>query len=105
MTGENSTPHTSPFDAIRKVDEEGREYWSARDLSKLLGYNRWENFSQYAIPKAQKACEQSGQATADHFRASTKMIKAGKGAQRSTEDFALSRYACYLIVQNADPSK
>lgn len=105
MPDEQNTPHASPFDAIRKVNEQGNEYWSARDLSKLLGYNRWENFSQYAIPKAKKACEQSGQATTDHFRASTKMIKTGKGAQRSTEDFALSRYACYLIVQNADPAK
>jgi len=102
---DNNTAHISPFDAIRKVDEEGREYWSARELSKILGYNRWENFNQYTIPKAQKACEQSGQAVADHFRASTKMIKAGKGAQRPTGDFKLSRYACYLLVQNADPAK
>lgn len=54
------TQHISPFDAIRKVDEQTvEEYWSARDLARILGYDRWENFRRYAIPKAQKACEQS----------------------------------------------
>ncbi len=101
----NDTPHTSPFDAIRQVRDDGSEYWRARELSKLLGYDRWENFRKYAIPKAQAACENSGYLASDHFRASTKLIRAGKGARRPLEDFELSRYACYLIVQNADPSK
>lgn len=100
------TQHISPFDAIRKVDElTDEEYWSARDLARILGYDRWENFRRYAIPKAQKACEQSGHAVADQFRATTKLIRAGKGAKRPLEDFHLTRYACYLIVQNADPAK
>ncbi len=62
----NDTPHTSPFDAIRHEDEQGNEYWSARDLYKLLGYSRWEKF-QKSIEEAQKACKNSGQAISDHF--------------------------------------
>jgi DNA-damage-inducible protein D len=100
----SQTPHTSPFEAIRHEDEQGNEYWSARELYKLLGYSRWEKF-QFALEQAQKACENSGQAVADHFHLEVKMITAGKGAKRRTEDYHLSRYACYLIVQNADPSK
>ena len=96
--------HTSPFEAIRRVDEEGHEYWSARELYKLLGYSRWEKF-QYALEQAQKACENSGQAVSDHFHLEVQLIKAGKGARRPVENYHLSRYACYLVVQNADPSK
>ncbi len=95
---------TSPFDAIRHVSDDLGEYWSARELYKLLGYSRWEKF-QKSIIEAQEACTNSGQAVSDHFHLQVKMIKAGKGAQRKTEDYQLSRYACYLIVQNADPSK
>jgi DNA-damage-inducible protein D len=97
--------HPSPFDAIRRVDESGNEYWSARELSKLLGYDRWENFRRYVIPRTQKAFENSEHAVSDHIRDTTKMIKAGKGAQRPVEDFELSRFACYLVVENADPEK
>jgi len=100
----NDTPHISPFEAIRKVAEDGSEYWSARDLYKLLGYSTWQKF-QYAIEQAKIACEKSGYEVSDHFNLQVKMIKVGKGAQRKTEDYQLSRYACYLIVQNADPSK
>src|SRR5439155_10948649 len=99
-----TTPHPSPFDTIRREREDGSEYWSARDLSKILGYNRWENF-QNVIPKAKVACATSGHDPADHFRDITKMIRAGKGAQRKIEDVELSRYACYLLVQNSDPTK
>jgi DNA-damage-inducible protein D len=99
-----ATPHTSPFEAIRRVNDDGTEYWSARDLYRLLGYSRWEKF-HYVLEQAKKACENSDQVVSDHFHLEVKMIKAGKGANRSTEDYRLSRYACYLIVQNADPSK
>src|SRR2546430_2188495 len=96
--------HTSPFEAIRRVNDDGTEYWSARDLAKILGYKEWRNFTT-AIEKAKEACEGSGQAVLDHFVEANKMVQLGSGAQRKTEDYHLSRYACYLIVQNADPSK
>jgi len=100
----SQTPHVSPFDAIRREDENGNEYWSARELYKLLGYSTWQKF-QYAIEQAKIACEKSDQAVSDHFNLQVNLIKAGKGAKRPTEDYHLTRYACYLIVQNADPSK
>ncbi len=102
---ENSRlPHASPFEAIREEAEDGSEYWSARDLSKILGYVRWDKFKN-AIVKAEEACQNSGQAVADHFSHVGKMIDLGKNAKRNIDDVLLSRYACYLIVQNADPSK
>ena len=97
-------PHASPFDTIRHVDEQGNEYWSARELSKVLGYALWQKF-RTVIEKAEKACEQSGAAFSDHFIHVDKMIATGKGAQRKIEDFRISRYGAYLTVQNADPEK
>jgi len=97
-------PHTSPFDGIRHEDKHGKEYWSARELYRLLGYTRWEKF-QKSIEEAKIACENSNQVVSDHFHLEVQLIKAGKGARRPVEDFRLSRYACYLIVQNADPNK
>ncbi len=97
-------PQASPFDAIKREDASGAEYWSARELAKLLGYRRWEAFPG-VVARAQDACEVSGYAVSDHFREAPKLITAGKGAQRSLQDWELSRYACYLIVQNADPEK
>ena len=97
-------PHTSPFDGIRHEDEHGKEYWSARELYRLLRYTRWEKF-QKSIEEAKIACENSNQAISDHFHLEVQLIKAGKGARRPVEDYRLSRYACYLIVQNADPNK
>ena len=97
-------PHTSPFDGIRHEDDDGKEFWSARELYKLLGYTTWQKF-QNAIEQAKIACENSEEALSDHFNLQVNMIVAGKGARRKTEDYHLSRYACYLIVQNADPNK
>jgi DNA-damage-inducible protein D len=99
-----STEYSSPFESIRKTDDDGIEYWSARDLAKVLGYDRWENFEN-AIEKAQMACTNSGHDVSDHFRDVTKMVAIGSRAKRKIQDFELSRYACYLVVQNADPSK
>jgi len=96
--------HVSPFESIRRIGDEGHEYWSARDLATVLGYTNWRNF-KYAIDKAMQACKNSEHETSDHFDASIKMVQLGSGAQRELEDVNLSRYACYLIVQNADPSK
>jgi len=99
----SQTPHVSPFDAIRKVDEDGNEYWSARELYKMLGYSTWQKF-QHAIAEAKIASENSrGNVSAD-FNLQVKIVKAG-ATTKPREDYHLTRYACYLIVQNADPSK
>jgi DNA-damage-inducible protein D len=101
--GEQST-RTSAFEAIRHVDDAGGEYWSARELAKVLDYSDWRNF-QRVIAKAREAAEGSNYAAADHFVDVTDMIAIGKGGHRQVEDVRLSRYACYLVVQNADPEK
>ncbi|WP_213794858.1 DNA damage-inducible protein D [Klebsiella aerogenes] len=92
------------FEAIKNRDEAGREYWSARNLGPLLDYKEWRNF-QKVISKAIISCEASGQLSADHFVETNKMVELGSGASRNLEDFHLSRYACYLVVQNGDPAK
>lgn len=97
--------NTSPFEAIRHTSEDGSDYWSARELGKILGYTtNYRNF-QKAIAKAEEACQNSGQAVSDHIAHVRNMIATGKGAKRSVEDVYLSRYACYLVIQNADPEK
>lgn len=95
--------HTS-FESIRVINEQGGEIWLARQLAKVLDYAEFRNFLP-VIEKAKKACENSGQAVADHFVEIHEMVEIGSGAQRKMDSFALSRYACYLIVQNGDASK
>lgn len=93
------------LDSIVQTEKNaGIEYWLARDLMGLLGYERWENFDN-AITRAIESCETSGIDVSDHFREVTKLIVAGKGAQRPVKDYMLTRYACYLIAQNGDPKK
>lgn len=96
--------HHATFEGIRQQDEMDEEFWSARDLAPLLEYQDWRNFMQ-VVDKARVACEQAGHLTEDHFGDTTKMVPIGSGAQRPVPDVHLSRYACYLIVQNGDPSK
>ncbi|MFY9259974.1 MAG: DNA damage-inducible protein D [Gallionella sp.] len=96
--------HHATFESVRQFDEHGHEFWSARDLAPLLAYQDWRNFMQ-VVDKARVACEQSARVLADHFGDVTKMVIVGSGARRSVPDVHLSRYACYLIVQNGDPSK
>ena len=95
MADEEQTtiPHISPFDAIRYVDEQQGEYWSGRELYKILGYTEWRNFHNVVIKRAMKACEENGRAVSDHFVRSYKMVKLGSGSQRKMEDILLSRYA------------
>lgn len=97
-------PHTATFDGIRQQDEHGHEFWLARQLAPVLDYPQWRNFLP-VLDRAKVACQQSGQPVADHFAEVRKMVEIGSGAQRPVEDVRLSRYACYLIVQNGDPSK
>src|SRR5947209_873529 len=95
---------TTPFETIRKTDKAGNEYWSARDLARVLDYGEFRFFKN-VIKKAEAACENSGQVVADHIVQTHDMIATGKGARRKVEDYHLSRYACYLVIQNADPAK
>lgn len=93
------------FDEIVKIiQEEAVEFWYARDLMALLGYDRWENFHK-AIERAIDSCKASEIEPADHFRSVTKMVQIGSGAERAGKDNMLTRYACYLIAQNGDPRK
>lgn len=96
--------HTSFEELVQHDPEAGGEYWLARDLQNLLGYAKWENFVK-VIEKAKTACQASGYEPTDHFLDVRKMVELGSGASREIEDIALTRYACYLIAQNGDPSK
>lgn len=104
MVKEISKNNLSLFESIKKLDEQGNEFWSARDLSKVLEYSEYRHFLP-VIERAKEACKNSKQEVSDHFEDILEMVAIGSGAQRNTESVKLSRYACYLIVQNADPSK
>ena len=99
-----SSSHVSPFERIRRTNDAGVEYWSSRDFAQVLQYNDYRNFEQ-VVQKARAACFNSGQRLEDHFVDVTEMVELGRGAQREVKTVYLSRYACYLVIQNADPEK
>ena len=92
------------FESIKHINEYGKEYWYARELQVALEYKRWDKFCK-VIENAKIACERSNYVVLDHFVQVGKMVEIGSGAKRKQMDFKLSRYACYLIVQNASPNK
>ncbi len=92
------------FEDIKHIDELTQEYWYARELMKVLEYNKWENFKK-VIDKAKITCKISGNNVLEHFLDIRKVLNVGNNAKMKVEDYKLSRYACYLIVQNADPRK
>ncbi len=104
MTSDLTPGAPSPFEQIRRVNDAGNEYWSSRDFARILGYGDYRNF-EAVVEKARTACFNSGQRVDDHFVEITDMIEVGKGAKRPAKTVLMSRYACYLVIQNADPSK
>lgn len=92
------------FESLKKLNDHGIEYWSARDMQPCLGYSQWRYFEN-ALKKAVESCKQSGNNPTHHFARARKQIEFGKGATQMVEDYHLSRFACYLIAQNGDPRK
>ncbi len=92
------------FESIKHVNENGQEFWYARELQKVLGYSEWRNF-QNVINKAKDACKNSGNSVQDHFVDVNKMVGIGSNASRPVDDIEFSRYACYLVVMNGDSTK
>ena len=92
------------FENIKHIDEFENEYWEARELQKALEYSQWRRFEN-VIQKAMISCKNSEYKALDHFASIGKMVQIGSGAEKETTDYKLSRYACYLIAQNADSRK
>jgi len=101
---EVSDQHHQTFESIKRTDPDGAEFWRARQIAPVLAYHDYRNF-QNVVSKAKTACKTAGYVVADHFGDFTEMVPIGSGAIRRISDIRLSRYACYLIVQNGDPSK
>ena len=96
--------HHDTFEGLRHVDASGNEFWLARELAVVLDYSQYRHFLP-VIDRAREACKNSGQSVVDHIEHILNMVDIGSGARRQVDDVRLSRYACYLIVQNGDPSK
>lgn len=95
---------TADFESFARKTDDGLEFWLARDLQKLLGYTKWDNFKN-TIEKAKVSCETAEVSVSDNFADIGKTIEMPKGAEKEIEDLMLTRYACYLIAQNGDPKK
>lgn len=104
MQNEIAGNNLSVFEQIKQTDKNGNEFWMARQLAKTLDYTDFRNFLG-VIEKAKEACENSGQTVANHLVELNEVVAVGSGATHTYPSYKLSRYACYLIVQNADPSK
>ncbi|MDP2276590.1 MAG: DNA damage-inducible protein D [Nitrospirota bacterium] len=105
MSDKNLVPMGSKsFEDLKKSNEYGAEYWSAREIQPLLGYTQWRRFED-AIQRALTSCKQSGNTVENHFADAGKMVDLGSGSVREVPDYNLSRFACYLIAQNGDPRK
>ena len=104
MENKLTNPNQNVFEQIKRLDENDNEYWTARDLSKVLEYSEYRHFKP-VIDRAKEACGNSGYKVTDHFEDILGMVSIGSGAEREVDDVKLSRYASYLIVQNADPAK
>ena len=94
----------SPFEQIKRTNDAGGEFWSSRDFAEMLGYGDYRNF-EGVVEKAKLSCFNSGHRLEDHFVDITDMVAIGSGAERPVKTILLSRYACYLAIQNADPKK
>jgi DNA-damage-inducible protein D len=99
-----SKGHVSPFERIKRTNEAGAEFWSSREFAEVLQYSDYRNF-EAVIDRAKLACFNSGHRVEDHFVDVTEMVRIGSGADRRVKTILMSRYACYLAVQNADPKK
>jgi DNA-damage-inducible protein D len=100
----SSNGHVSPFERIKRTNEAGNEFWESRDLAEVLEYTQYRNL-EAVIEKAKLACFNSGHKIEDHFADVSKMVSIGSSAVREIKETLLSRYACYLIIQNSDPKK
>jgi DNA-damage-inducible protein D len=96
--------HHATFESIKQTDAQGNDFWHARPLARVLDHSEYRHFLP-VIERAREACRNSNQPVADHFEDILEMVEIGSGARREVQDVRLSRYACYLIVQNGDPGK
>ncbi len=92
------------FESLKKTNEHGVEYWSARELQDLFGYTEWRKFEN-VLRRAIDSCKQSKNNPKNHFVGADKMVGLGSQSQREVHDYHLSRFACYLVAQNGDPRK